>query len=326
MNSDQPSWRVVSEWEQELSRCLNLDIRRENKFSRFVKFRIIDKFKIAGVLNSLKPRRSLSLRFIMKAESHETIFVDKNTVPVIIDFWLNKSDLPFFYYAYRKTTLVLISNLEVYDYLMANNCPLNIVHWPLSYPDKYIDSYENKHPTRKDFEFCIFGRSNPFFLRLLEEYAQKYPDFEYITNSGPSDNRVYVTNKGKIIAKDEGRSSYLEMISRTKISCYSTPGIDESKKESSSFNQVTPRLFEMLSNRCMVIAHYPISADTQWYNLKEYIPNVNNFMEFETVLNKFRKSEFDDRKIGEFLNLHRTSNRAKTLEEILKKNNINIRS
>lgn len=84
---------------------------------------------------------------------------------------------------------------------------------------------------KKDFEFTVIGRPNPFFIRLLDEYSSKHPDFEYITNNGDIDHREYVTNRGRFIAKDTGRASYLDVIRRTKITCYSTPGIDEGKKE-----------------------------------------------------------------------------------------------
>lgn len=64
---------------------------------------------------------------------------------------------------------------------------------------------------------------------MLEKYASLHPDFEYIINNGDINNRKYVTNTGRFIAKDTGRTSYLDMIKHTKISCYATPGIDEAK-------------------------------------------------------------------------------------------------
>ena len=110
---------------------------------------------------------------------------------------------------------------------------------------------------------------------MLEKYASLHPDFEYIINNGDINNRKYVTNTGRFIAKDTGRTSYLDMIKHTKISCYATPGIDEAKRETITFNQVTPRLFEMLCNGCMVIGHYPLSADTIWYNLSSVVPQLS---------------------------------------------------
>lgn len=321
MNSDQPSWRIVSEWEQIIAQELNLKLKRENKFTRYLKFNIIDKYGLIKFLNIPSLSSQMCLRFIMKASTQKTCFVNSHTIPVIIDFWLEEQDLQYFYKAYQCCPLILVTNREVYDFLKKSNCPLNIEHWPLSFPDQYALT---DNTNVKQYEFCIFGRPNPFFIKLLDEYALKHNDFEYILNNGDINNRVYISNKGNIVAKDNGRQSYLDMIKKTKISCYTTPGIDESKTETKSYNQVTPRLFEMLCNGCMVIGRYPNTADTIWYNLKSVVPNVSNYIEFEEVLDRMRASSFNVKEVQQFMNNHYTSSRARSLRHILNKHNISI--
>ena len=159
---------------------------------------------------------------------------------------------------------------------------------------------------------------------MLDKYASLHDDFTYIMNNGDIENRQYIDHRGNIVAKDTGRSSYLDMISKTKISCYTTPGIDEAKKESSCCNQVTPRLFEMLCNGCMVIGHYPDSDDTLWYNLKSIVPEVDSYEDFEKVLDDLRAKSFDYEKVSSFIKKHYTSARAKELMSILNKYNISI--
>ena len=170
----------------------------------------------------------------------------------------------------------------------------------------------------------MFGRPNPFFIRLLDKYCIKHPDFCYIMNNGDINNRQYISNKGDVVAKDTGRLSYLKMISSTKISCYSTPGIDESKKVSSEYNQVTPRVFEMLCNGCQIIGHYPQAADTIWYNLDSVVPNVDDYDEFEKILDFYRGSSVDIEKYSKFMSNHYTSKRCELLKYILSKYSINI--
>ncbi len=135
---------------------------------------------------------------------------------------------------------------------------------------------------------------------------------------------MFIGNKGKVVAEDTGRDSYLSMIQKTKISCYTTPGIDESKKETSNFNQVTPRLFEMLCNQCHVIGHYPNSYDTNWYNLNSIVPNVDSYNDFEKWLDYFRTHEFDIQKGITFMDKHYTSSRVKSLIDICNKYSIEI--
>ena len=319
MCAPQPSWRIVEEWDRIISDTLGLKFKGETKATRYLKFNILNKYGLAPLINSLRRQGNIGIRFIMEASTKKSVFVNRNTIPVIIDFWLEDKDLPDFYEAYKDCPLVLITNKEVYDMLRAKGCPLIIEHWALSYPDQYAMKDEL---IEKEYEFCVFGRPNPFFMRLLDEYSAKHPDFSYIINNGDINNRQYMTNRGDFVAKDTGRNSYLDMISKTKISCYTTPGLDESKKITGSYNQVTPRLFELLCNQCFVVAHYPNTEDTQWYRLSDYVPNVDNYEQFEKCMNDYRNRNFDLNKYREFMSNHYSSKRAHTLTQLLKKHNI----
>ena len=42
MNAIQPSWRIVREWDEILASELHLRLKSENKFTRFVKFNLIN--------------------------------------------------------------------------------------------------------------------------------------------------------------------------------------------------------------------------------------------------------------------------------------------
>lgn len=321
MNANQPSWRIVREWDEIIAATLGLKLKSESRLSRFLKCRIIDKYKgLAKMINFFKKKRNdLSLRFIMGADTKESCFVDKNTIPVIIDFWLEEKDLPCFYHVYKNAPLVIVTNREVYRFLKENDCPLQIEHWALSYPDQYALKEE---VLEKEYEFCIFGRPNPFFIRMLDKYCESHPDFTFIRNNGDINHREYIDASGNVIAKDTGRASYLTMIRKTKISCYTTPGLDEAKKDTTRFNQVTPRLFEMLCNGCMVIGHYPDSEDTEWYELQSIVPKVETYQDFESTLDHLRRIQFDYNAVSAFMNKHYTSQRALELIDLLKRHNI----
>ncbi len=312
-----PSYKIVYEWENIISKELDIPIIKETKLQKYFR-RVFEKCGLQFLYHYFLPQKSLSLRFLMTATTEKLCGFNKNTIPVIIDFWLEKKDLSNFAMAFKKCPLVLVTNKEVYNFLKDNSCPLKIAHWPLSYPDIYAISEDSFF--EKKYEFCLFGRPNPFFIRLLEEYSKKHPDFEYIISKGTERNRTFYTNKGTFVSRDTGRESYMNMIKSTKISCYTTPGIDESKKETKKFNQVTPRLFELLCNGCMVIGHYPKAADTDWYKLSDIIPNVNNYDEFEDVLNRFRSESFPLMKVVNYMKKHYTSARCEMLLSILSNN------
>ena len=317
--SPYPSYQIVYEWEDILAETLGLKIWAQGEIHNIC-HRRFEKNGLVGLYHRLAASSPLGLRFVMTATAEERCHNNRNSIPVIIDFWLKEEELPGFYQAYRHVPLMLITSREVYDFLMGHHCPIPLEHWPLSYPDTFLEGPVVARP--KKYDFCIFGRPNPFFLRLLEEYAHRHPGFEYILNQGPIDHRSYVTNTGRFIGKDTGRASYLEMIASTRISCYTTPGMDESKQETSRFNQVTPRVFEMLSHACHVIGHYTDNPDTRWFNLSSIVLNVNHYEQFEEWMDYCLSHAFDVRAAEEFLNSHKTSLRARQLVSILGRHGI----
>lgn len=315
-----PSTKIVYEWEDELIKNTKLKLKVE-KQSMFNFYSIIERIGCFDLYNRILSSKELRLRFIMTAKTKKECIINKNTIPVIIDYWLSDEEIDDFCKAYKYCPLILVTNREVYDLFLKKNVKLPFEHWPLSYPDKY-------KPTDKTFDkkfsFCLFGRPNPMFINYIEKYAELHPDFEYVVSKGKDSNREFYTSKGEFICKDQGRSTYLEMIKQTKITCYSTPGVDKAKGLKTKFNQVTPRLFEMLTNGCMVIGHYPNAADTIWYNLRKFIVNVDTYEEFEREMDRMLNSSIDMTIVNEFMSNHYTSVRAKMLIEICKKRNINI--
>ncbi len=316
-----PSIRIVFEWEDIISRTLGLPIKSPGEISN-IWHRRFEKNGLTGLYHTLTPQCSLGLRYIMTATAKEECWYNRNSIPVIIDFWMEEKDLPAFYKAFRHVPLMLVTSREVYEYLREHRCPIPLEHWGLSVPDSYLERLKVLH--EKKYDFCFFGRPNPFFVRLIDEYAARHPGFEYVLNKGGIDNRSYETNTGRFICADTGRDSYLQMIAATRISCYTTPGIDESKAETGRFNQVTPRVFEMLSNGCHVIGHYPSNPDTQWYNLASIVPNVDDYQAFEREMDRLLKEPFDTEKASAFLKRHSTSQRSVELQDVLSRHSISI--
>jgi hypothetical protein len=260
----------------------------------------------------------------MQASETPISRLNKRTIPVVIDFWIeNDESLKRFYKAYKRCPLVLITSLEVYDFLIKKKCPLNIYHWGLSIPDNYLPQKIVKYT--KIYDFTFIGRPNPFFNRFIEIYTLKHPDFIFVVNNPDIFNRSYYFSNGDFIRHDEGRSSYIDVIRKTKISCYTTPGLDEGKEFKTRFNQVTPRFLEMLSNGVYLIGHYPENSDTLYYELEKLIPNVNTYEDFEFWMNLYReKPPMNAIVYIDYLRKHATSQRAKELKVILSKNNIRI--
>lgn len=306
------SWDIVFEWEDIIAKRLNVVVKDKDSslLSNFLQKLHIYKF-FAPLVRS----KNLYLEFITDVALVPGRYASPNMIPIIIDFWYDKEEIKQFIEHFKLVPLIFVTNKEVQKLLSGFDCPFKVEHFPLSLPDQYRltrDSLANK-----EYEFGFVGRIDGFFMNLVEEYASKHDDFEYVYSKGISIEREFWTNKGRFLGKDAGRESYIELLKKTKISCYSTPGMDTTKKV--NYNQVTPRLLEMLANGCQVIGHYPLSEDVLWYNLSYVVPNVTDYDSFENVLDNMRENIFDFEKVSKYLSDHYTSCSAHLLYEALNK-------
>lgn len=315
------SFDTVFEWEKIISDVLGLKIEKQFKLTNWIYRQIEVRLKAREFFHCFVPETCLSLFFVMTAKVDKSCRLTKNTIPVIIDFWLKEEELNLFYENFKHCPLVLITSAEVYYFLLNNNCPLNFRHWPLSLPDSQR-LYSNTSYVKK-WDLAFLGRANPYFQNMLNKYCEKYPDFEYVLGSNDIDNRYFYTNKGRKAGHAIGREAYLEMLRSTKISFYTTPGLDLAKKETGFFNQVTPRFLELIAGGCLVMAHYPNNADTIYYEIDKLCKDIDSYEEFEKQLDYFRAlNEVPYEKYSKYLSGHYTTARISSLIEILDNNQI----
>jgi hypothetical protein len=241
-------------------------------------------------------------------------------LPVIVDFFVAKDYLNEFYNAYSKNPFILISSLEVFDFLNRNNCPKQIYHFPLSLPDKYKITSTTRF--EKEYDLVLMGRTNPVFDDYLQRYIEKHKDFMYVYRilEGPIFN--YYTSKGDLIGNIDTRESYIDLMRKSKIGFYSTPGIDGGEGRTKGFNQVTPRFLELLSCGCHVIARYKKNPDTDFYQLDKFSLNIVSYDEFEKAVDKALSTKVDMKMYSEYLENHYTSKRVELFKTILEKEKI----
>jgi len=327
-------WDIVYEWEDVLSEKLNGNIINIYKsIGNYEIYKNIGKFKrpsLSGLINHLLNKNRIinptdyNLYFEMWPKKPIIIFKlkfnrnsnnKKNNIPIFIDFYLKDSDLPDFYESYSKSPFILVTSYNAYEYLIKKKSPLKIYHYPLSISDKYALS--NKF-YKKEYDLILAGRTNPFLQKCLDIYCKKNTDLIYVYRKNIGNKFVYVNNKGNIISNGENREDYINLIRKSKIAFYSTNGID-TEIDRHLQDQVTPRLFELMCAQCSIIARYPKNDDTDFYKLNEVIPSVNNYEEFELLMDTYRDNEsFPLETYSEFLSRHYTSVRAELLLNIIR--------
>ncbi len=300
-----PSADIMFEWEDVFSTSFGIPLYKENKFVNRIPF-----------LSSMLQTNTNAFRFDMSPLRKYSTNNKKNIVPCIIDFYIkNKEHLDKFYLNYSKNKVVFISSKEVYDYLKSLNCPLNIRHLPLSISDKYKIKSTNQYD--KCYDLVMMGRQNPVLLNFVERYEKKHAGFRYVYRKQNGGFFYYYTSDGQFLGDINTREKYISLMQKSRIGLYSTPGIDGGEIRTNGFNQVTPRFLELLSCGCHVLARYPSNADTEFYELNKFSPNIEDYSTFEKEMDRCLSSDVDMKFYSEYLSKHYTSVRCKQMQQYL---------
>ncbi|MCI1188906.1 hypothetical protein MON38_15900 [Hymenobacter sp. DH14] len=322
---------LVYEWEEDLSKVLKISIL--NAFPLFRKLfinKLSRKFLAgAGIIdpvnnlvekaNVFRPFKGYYLVFEMGVNTQPNYSTSAKAIPAFIDLW-KQTDIAAFEQTYRQCPLVLISSMEAVAYLKEQGCRLNLAHFPLSLSDRY--KAEHGKIYKKKYDVVLAGRTNPVLSNYLQEFSNKYPNVEILRQQEVDGVLCYVSNLRGIIGEFKTREEYIELLRASKISFYSTPGIDGGEKRTGGFNPVTPRYLELLSAQCLILGRYPDNEETRFYQLDEVCPNVGSYAQFEALmLNYLEQSTVPLALYDSILQKHYTSCRAALLQELVRQLN-----
>ena len=142
----------------------------------------------------------------------------------------------------------------------------------------------------KKIDIILAGRKNPVLWNFLKQYEAAHPDVEYLHQIRKDGELYYESNKKGIVGKFHTRREYMNLLKTAKVAFYATPGMDGGERRTGGFNPVTPRLFELLSGGCHIIARYPKTVETDYYRLDEICPSITTYPAFESQLSNALKS------------------------------------
>jgi len=318
-----PSWHLVYEWEDVMAKDLNIPIVTSSSAAAILDNRYVQKIlslafakTIAQRIDSLFRSKTKHISFEIRLKRSFSYSNNINAIPIIIDFYKNKESDQF-YQTYRNSSLICVTSIEVFNYLLTKNYPLNIKHLPLSLPDQYKLSRDTVF--EKEYTLILAGRRNPTLWSYLNEYLLTAPDLEFLYQENINGELVYVSNKKGIIGKFNTREEYMNLLKKCKIAFYSTPGIDGEEHLTGGFSQVTPRYLELLSSGCLVLGRYKDNAETAFYDLDRFCPNVQSIDQFSLVMNSYMSTQQPDiPAYSSYLEQHYTSVRSKQLQQYIK--------
>ncbi len=296
---------IVYEWEDVLSKTCFADFTYANKYG--------DKLMRLKIPFPWLYGNEITFCFQMHPDSYGR-YNSKNVIPLIIDFYIKDPiELNKFYKNYSKCPVVFISSLEVYDFLKKNSCPLPIEHLPLSLSDKY--SFQENQEKTKLFDIVWFGRYNPVLYGYLKQYANENPELYYVYRK----NKGYYTSRGEYLGELQTRSEYIDLLSKSRIGLYHTPGLDGGEERTHGFNQVTPRFLEMVACGCHVLARYADNPDTRYYQLTDFCPHIDSYEQFKKLVEEKLSQPVNAKFYAQYMNKHYTSTIGTKLSEILKR-------
>jgi len=244
-------------------------------------------------------------------------FVPSFHTPIIIDFWKHQN-IDQFVKAYQSCPLILVSSREAYEFLIEKKCPLRLYHWPLSLPDKHLAD-DNALP-KKDIDVIQAGRSNPVFDDYMERFLKNKPNTHYVYRKSINNKLVYYSTKHGNLNVGESRDEYFDLLARSKIALYSSPGVDGGTDRTGGFNPITPRLLESIAKHCHVLARYIENSDVYYYGVQDKCPNIATFAQFSLQIERLLSeplTERDKANNKSFLAPHLSKMRVSQLKKIL---------
>ena len=305
-------WQQVYEWEDVLKDILTASIVPNFSLAPFA--------KISGIFKLLPLCPSCPcVIFEMNPERRWiSSYNRENVIPYVIDFYLDTNEkLEKFYKEYSKHKYVLISSIEAFEYLKGHNCPLNIVHAPLTISDKYRITPETRF--NKTIDLLIMGRQNSMMQSFLDKYLQNHT-INIVTCKVEDGHFNYYDKNGNFYGNADKRDGVIDLLKKSRVSLYTEKGLEgdiHHGAHSDKFIHITPRLFEYIVTGNHVIASYANNSESDYFELEKMFVNVDSYELFEQEMNKALTNPVDMKKYSDYMEKHYTSILANQIKRLI---------
>lgn len=119
------------------------------------------------------------LYFEMCAKRYKSFSNSRRTIPVIIDFW-DKEGIERFKKLYADCPYLLVTSLEVLNFLKTNQVKNNLIHFPMTLPSMYRLNRHNRSikrsisywPAGRILFFGIFSNNMRLHTRTLNIFIR----------------------------------------------------------------------------------------------------------------------------------------------------------
>lgn len=305
-------WQQVFEWEDVLKEKMSAKLVPNLSLAPFVKIRTLFNYlpicpKSPSIIFEMNPER----RWISS-------YNQRHIIPYVIDFYLDTDEkLNKFYKDYSNHKYILVSSIEAFNYLKDKNCPLNIVHAPLTISDKY--RIDENTIFNKEIDLLLMGRQNKRMQDFLNKYLSTH-DLNVVRCRIEDGHFNYYDKHGKYYGNADKREGVMNLLRKSRISLYTEKGLEgdiHHGAHSDLFVHVTPRLFEYIVTGNHIIASFAHNSESEYFELEKMFLNVQTYEDFEKEMDKAMTTPVDMKKYADYMNKHYTSTLIPLLNKLV---------
>jgi hypothetical protein len=310
-------WDIVFEWEDIFARELNIPLvhigkRYNDIYKPSLIRKVLNRLGYYPLRDRLLPKGETFLAFHIGPPGVYSFHSGLNVISLIIDFWKHE-DVDRFERIFSHSRAVFVSSREVYIYLKDRGVKLNLFFLPLSLPDHYLNA---DLQGVRDIDVIQIGRQNSQLTNFMTQLMKDHPEIHYVWAEGKSGSNRMVSNQRGALGELSSRDAFMSLLSRSKVSLLSAPGMDNDLERTGGFSPVTPRFLESAACGCQLIGIFPDNADFREWKISEICRTFAGYAEFKSLVLE-SLGLYYPRKYPAFLDRNISSKRARELKQIL---------
>ena len=274
-SSNWPTWQMVYEWEDIFATILEVPLKPLDER--------------CSVGDPDYGEGCYDLMFFLLAEDLRHCEENRQIIPIVMDLWRN--DFNDFLQRAGRFPLIFVTSLQAFRELS----PLlhNLCYLPFCLADQYL----NLNLPFKDIDVIHYGRRNPLLDRYMATFLDRYPATSYVTTEVISNGGrkvFFISNHGGVLTESDTRTSFMSILSRSKVSLVSTVGMDGSR-ETGGIDPVSPRFYESLAAGCRLLGRIPDNSEFRESGMNRLCRHVDSYDNFETALLAFLADDSNPR-------------------------------
>lgn len=296
-------YHVIFEWEDALSKSLNIPIKRMNPFRK----EFLQRRKKTGVLEN-NTREDYYIAFLTDVEAAK-IYCGYNVIPIVCDVFSHTAKKLYNYT--KDCEMFFVTGYGIYKYFKNDLKCKNVRYIPQTCPDFFLKDFAHNYETYpingRTIDVLQYGRRNEKLHEWMLTYVKKYPDVDYLYRDGDYKHTTYISTKNRKIYKASSRSSLIQLIHSSKIAFVSARGKDEREGEL-NLDFITPRIFEVAAAGCHMVGRYSDNKEKEIFGLDAVCQIPGSYEEFEQSIDELlKRNTVNEEAYREFLNKNRTS-------------------